>query len=362
MLIAETPFGLKVRVPETPDEDAPYPSVDRPSEVAAAYERDGYVVLRGLVPPTLCDAVRAAFDGEVRRSGAPILRQKNMRYEANAFDADGFLSNPIFNVQDLETRRFGRFKRAALDVLTHPAVAAATGSVLGVPRTKLIQSMFFEAPAGTWAHQDSYYQDSADGLGGGVAGWFALEDVDAGAGRFYVASRSHVALPPLRNEGEFGVALGHDRYKRAVVEAVRSAGLDCSAPHLRKGDVLLWSSLLVHGSLEALRPGVSRASLTAHYLAESAEMLQFHARVRKLDMTRHNGMAVGLLHNQDRLRNRVVRQVAWRAPGLFGVARRAAIQAVLAANRLRGAAAAAPAAAASAVPGHGASRPAGQSG
>ena len=335
MLTAETPSGLRVRVPETADEDAPHPSVDRPAEIAAAYERDGYVVLRGLVPPAVCDAVRAAFNAEVRPSRTPILRQKNMRYEANAFDADGFLVNPVFNVQDLETRRFGRFKRAALDALTHPAVAAAAGTVLGTPRAKLIQTMFFEAPAGTWAHQDSYYQDSADGLGGGVAGWFALEDIDPGAGRFYIVPGSHRALPPLRNAGEFGVALGHDRYKAAVVEAVQAAGLECHAPCLAKGDVLLWNSLLVHGSLEASRPGVSRASLTAHYLAESAEMLQFHARVRRQAMTRYNGMAIGLLHDQDRAGSRLVREVAWRAPGLFGAARRLAILGVLAARRAR---------------------------
>lgn len=335
MLTMKTPLGLKVHVPETVAEDAPYPNADRPAEIAAAYERDGYVVLRGLVPPAFCDAVRAGFDAEVRPSRAPILRQKNMRYEANAFDSDGFLSNPVFNVQDLESRRFGGFKRAALDVLTLPAVAAATGAVIGAPRSKLIQTMFFEAPAGTWAHQDSYYQDSADGLGGGVAGWFALEDIDAGAGRFYVARRSHRALAPLRNEGEFNVALNHDRYKAAVVRAVQDAGLDCVAPCLRKGDVLLWNSLVVHGSLEASRPGVSRASLTAHYLAESAEMLQFHSRVRRQAMTWHNGMAIGLLHDQDRAGNRLVARVAWRAPRLFGAARRLAILGVTTVRRIR---------------------------
>ena len=98
----------------------------------------------------------------------------------------------------------------------------------------------------------------------------------------------------------------------------------------------------VHGSLEASRPGVSRASLTAHYLAESAEMLQFHTRVRRQAMTRHNGMAVGLLHDQDRARNRLVRTVAWRAPDLFGAARRLAILAVVAARRARNGVAAAP--------------------
>jgi hypothetical protein len=48
-------------------------------------------------------------------------------------------------------------------------------------------------------------------------------------------------------------------------------------------------------------------------------------------------MAVGLLHNQDRLHNRLVREAAWQAPGLFGAARRLAIQAVLAARRARSA-------------------------
>ncbi len=31
--------------------------------------------------------------------------------------------------------------------------------------------MAFEAAAGTWAHQDSYYQDSYAELGGMTAGW-----------------------------------------------------------------------------------------------------------------------------------------------------------------------------------------------
>ncbi len=54
--------------------------------------------------------------------------------------------------------------------------------------------MFFEAPAGTRAHQDSYDPDSAARLGGCIAGWFAPEDIDAGAGRFYVCPGSHSSL------------------------------------------------------------------------------------------------------------------------------------------------------------------------
>ncbi len=68
--------------------------------------------------------------------------------ETNRFTAAGFLDNPIFNIQDLNTRTFGTFKSAALDVLTHSRVAEVTSAILGGP-TKLVQSMFFEAAAGT---------------------------------------------------------------------------------------------------------------------------------------------------------------------------------------------------------------------
>lgn len=342
MLDAATPFGTTVHLPRTAAEDLPYPPPERPSEVAAFFEREGYVVLRGLLPAAVCDAVRTAFDAEVRRSPVPILRQKNMRYERNEFSAEGFLSNPIFNFQDLETRRFGRFKRAALDALTHPRLAAATAALLGNDGpAKLVQTMFFEAPAGTWAHQDSYYQDSAESLGRCVAAWVALEDIAPGAGRFYVVPRSHRLMPVLRNAGNLAVAPHHERYKQAMVEAVREARLESHAPALAKGDVLLWGSLTVHGSLPAGRRGASRTSLTAHYLREADEMLQFHTRIRRQARMRHNGMTVCLLHDQDRLHNRMVRSFAWHLPGLHGTARRAAIRALLALRgRGRGAAAA----------------------
>src|SRR5688572_24520471 len=127
-----------------------------------------------------CDKVLSGFAAELRPSKTPILRQKNMRYERNAYDSFGRLTNPIFNIQDFEQGRFPEFRGAALNLLTSPAVQGAVAALLDAPTqagsVKMIQSMFFEAPAGTWAHQDSYYQDSAGRLGGSVAGWFALED------------------------------------------------------------------------------------------------------------------------------------------------------------------------------------------
>lgn len=330
-----TPLDTLIDIPNALAEDRSY---FRPDEVAAAleyYRREGYVVIRGLLPAALCDGIRAAFDEQVRPSATPILRQKNMRYERNRFDADGFLANPIFNVQDLQTRRHGRFRERALAAVTQARVGALTSALIGTDRTKLIQTMFFEAPAGTWAHQDSYYQDSAVALGRCVAGWYALEDVHAAAGRFYVCPRSHLTVPVLRNAGEYDFATGHDRYRRAVLEVMRREGLEIRAPFMAKGDVLFWNSLTVHGSFAPAGRGVSRASLTAHYLPEGDDMLQFHTRVRHQRMIMVNGMPVAQLHDQDRLGNRLVRGIAAHAPGPWAAARKLAMRGLFLAGRMR---------------------------
>jgi phytanoyl-CoA hydroxylase len=278
MFATTSPLGADLLVPEGLGEDLPYFRADDMDAAARFYLAEGYVVVRDLVPAAVCDRVRQAFDLEMRFSRTPILRQQNMRYERNRFDARGFLANPIFNVQDLETRRFGAFKRSALDLLTGGEVVRVVGALLADQRppgsVKLIQSMFFEAGVGTWPHQDTYYQDSAAELGGGAAGWFALEDVEADAGRFYVLARSHREAPVIRNAGELDFASGHERYKEAVLATAAARCLEWRVPWLGKGDVLFWSSRTIHGSLQpAGRCTGSRASLTAHYLRESDAML-----------------------------------------------------------------------------------------
>lgn len=330
-----TPLESAIDIPNSLAEDRPYFRPEEVGEAVRYYRREGYVVIRGLLAPELCDTIRAAYRSEVQPSGTPILRQKNMRYERNSFDQDGFLANPIFNVQDLETRHFGRFKQAALLGLTRQRVAQMTAALIGAGPTKLIQSMFFEAPVGTWAHQDSYYQDSAAGLGRCVAGWYALEDVDAAAGRFYVCPGSHRTMPVLRNAGALDFATSHDRYKAAVVETMRQHAMEMRAPYMAKGDVLFWSSLTVHGSFAPSGRGVSRASLTAHYLPQEDEMLQFHTRIRKQKTISVNGMPVAQLHDQDLRRNRFMRGVAAHVPNAYAAARKLAMQGLFLAGKLR---------------------------
>ncbi|MGA2552189.1 MAG: phytanoyl-CoA dioxygenase family protein [Burkholderiaceae bacterium] len=334
MLQATDPLGNIIHVPETLDEDSSYFSIEQLVAACAYYRDQGYVVIRGLVAPELCDRVMAAFDRQARNSKVPILRQKNMRYERNMFDSDGLLVNPIFNIQDLQSSHFGIFKQAVLDMYTDSGVTRVAASVLGCvgagERVRLIESMFFEAPAGTWPHQDSYYQDSADSLGGATAAWFALEDIGARAGRFYVCPRSHREASPILNHGKNNFGTGHNHYREAVLALARQHQFEWRAPYLAKGDVLFWNSLTIHGSLsQAAGSHESRRSLTGHYLRRTDELLQFHTRLRHQKKSHHRGVEIGLLHDQDELRNRVARTMAFHFPGLWATARSVAIKALV---------------------------------
>ena len=341
MLRTVSPIGSELLVPESIDEDEPYFTCDDLDGACEYYRAQGYVVLRGLVSAALCDRVLDAFQHEARVSQVPILRQKNMQYERNEFDHHGFLNNPIFNIQDLQTKHFKAFKSAALDLYTDPRVTRAAGALLGGAAqdegVRLVESMYFEAPAGTWPHQDSYYQDSSVQLGGATAAWIALEDIASKAGRFYVCPKTHAEFPVIWNRNQWNSGTGHENYKDAILGIAREHGVSWSAPYLAKGDVLFWNSLTIHGSLPPF-PGSrdSRKSLTGHYLRHGDELFQFHTRVRHQKVKHHNGTEIGLLHDQDDFRNQLVRTFAYHFPNLWKLARRVAIK-VLVSLRQQGA-------------------------
>jgi len=316
------PDGRTIDVPAL-DDAASAGSRPESGELAARYAEDGYVVFPGLLPEEACEAVRRTFEAEVRPHRGPLYRQTTGRPERHAFTPQGHVANPIQNVQDLRASRFPSFQRAALDLLTHERVQAAVETLLTEPG-RIVQTMLFEANPATPPHQDTYYLDSTD-LGRMVAGWFALEDIAPGAGRFFVYPGSH-RIDVARNAGDFDAAFHHDRYHSLVVETVRDRGLECRAPALRRGDVLFWNSRTIHGSLATTDPSASRFSLTAHYVPVSGGFLQLQSRRVPLNVRRVNGMAVHRHRDQDRLRSRVAFFLASRLPRGYAFAKRCAVK------------------------------------
>ncbi|WP_431857672.1 phytanoyl-CoA dioxygenase family protein [Azospirillum sp.] len=228
--------------------------------------RDGYLVVRGAVPQDLCRKAVAAFEGEVKPSRSYFLRHEFGTYDRHVFTEHGYMKYPIMNVQDLSRTRFGSFVRHGLDVLTSRRIREVMAALLG-EEGRMVHTMFFDGNQQTWAHRDSHYIDS-ERVGSMIGVWVAAEDIDPGAGRFFVYAGSHrVATPP---------ELGLDRidpnsraYKDAMADWAKRSGCELVAPELKRGDMILWSSLTVHGSLPTTEPRCSRKSFTAHYIPQS---------------------------------------------------------------------------------------------
>lgn len=281
----------------------PYPALETPERFRAWFDEEGCIVLRNVVTPRLCQAGIAAFRREVLPDHLGFFeRHASGKFERHVYTPAGFMQYPIMNLQDLHERKYAAFRRAGLNVLTHPTIQRAMRVLCGEP-ARIVHTMYFDGNQTTWAHRDGHYIDS--GHAGSMIGvWVAAEDIDPQAGRFFVLPRSH----RMRIPGEEGDP-NSPEYKERMADFVRNGPLDCLAPVLRQGDVLLWSSQIIHGSLPTADPRCSRRSFTAHYVPASHPYqwnVRPHASRRSM---RFNKVEV-VLHRDDsswlsRLRNTV---------------------------------------------------------
>lgn len=323
MFSIPSPAGEPVSIPESLREDLEY--FDALDASALEYlETEGYVVIRGLADPGACAAVCRAFAEEVKPYPGFLYRQATAKAERNEFNEHGHVMNPLLNLQDLEPQRFAKLRRQSLDVFTSRGIVSSLRRLFGED-PKIVQTMYFEGNAETWAHQDTYYLDS-ERIGTMVAAWIALEDIHPGAGRFFVYPRSH-RIDIEKNGGDFDIAFHHDRYKSLIIEVIRRHGLEMRAPALQCGDVLFWNARTIHGSLRTQGTTRTRQSLTAHFIPLSHRFLALQSRIRTLHLTEHNGIQVHCPKDQRRLQNRMTLLVESSLPGPFYFAKRLAVKA-----------------------------------
>jgi phytanoyl-CoA hydroxylase len=319
------PHGGSINIPLAFDPRSdPYLALDTDAKIRSYYDTEGYVVIRGAIDPGLCDEARAAFANEVKPYRGYIYRQASAIPEKNIFTEHGHVLNSLLNIQDLDRRRFPRFRDSGVRIITHASIQRAVRILVG-ESGKLTQSMYFDGNPATWAHQDAYYLDSTD-RGRMTAVWVAAEDIHPGAGRFFVYPRSHL-IDMEKNGGGFDVAFNHDRYKKLVIDTIRSHRLTCRAPALRKGDLLFWSVRTIHGSLET-RTHHSRASFTSHFVPESTTLLQFETRPRKLNLHLVNGVQVHHPKDQNQPLNRGILRLETTFPRAFQATKRLAVKAL----------------------------------
>jgi len=316
-----SPTGERFDIPATAAEDPSGFAFDDPAAVDY-YRENGYVLYRNLIGAELCEHVMQEFRRTVMPYDGFIYRQTNAKPERNQI-RDGFVMNPILNIQDLPTDHFSAYKQACLNVFTAAKMQKVAAELLD-DRPKLVQSMHFHGNSATWAHQDTYYLDS-EHIGAMCGAWIALEEIQPGAGRFFVYPKSH-RIDVAKHGGNFDIAFHHDRYKALIIDIIRDEGLECCAPWMDTGDVLFWNSKTIHGSLETNQSGCSRASLTCHLIPEADNFLQFQTRNKRLYLSEINGMKINKPKDQDQLKNRAMLYVESHFPRTFDLAKRTAIK------------------------------------
>jgi phytanoyl-CoA hydroxylase len=325
MLQLTTPRGLPVHVPEALTEDpSPRFSVQESEKIRAYYEENGYVIVKSVFSPEVCDTQRRLWDLEVKPYRGYIYRQATAKAEKHVFNQNGWVMNPILNLQSIDPRQFNRFRTHATEsVLTAPPLRDLL-KILLQDTPKIVQSMYFEGNSATWEHQDSYYLDS-EKVGEMAAAWIAVEPIAARAGRFFICPKSHKIK--LDNHGlANNVVEHHEVYISSVVDKVKRLNLEIRAPALDKGDVLFWNAWTIHGSLDSQDPQHSRSSITCHAIPSSRLFLQLQSRLLDVSTDEVNGTRVYRPKDLSTLRNRLIFQVETRFPSLFYWAKRTAIK------------------------------------
>jgi phytanoyl-CoA hydroxylase len=327
----KTPRGLTVAVPETAAEDiSPKFDVLQAAEIKAYYEENGYVIVKGGIEDAACDQIRALWEREIKPFGGHIYRQATAQVERHKLNDKGWVMNPILNLQSVDPQHFPQFREFATQhILSHPRLTQAFRNLLG-DTPKIVQSMYFEGNSATWEHQDSYYLDS-ENLGTMVAGWIAIEDIAAEAGRFFICPKSH-KIELIKQQKDNSIADNHEAYIQQVVGRIRSLNLEIRAPYLQKGDILFWHAFTIHGSLDSQHEHHSRSSITCHAIPDSHRFLQLHTRV--LDLPTDAVQDVRMFRPKDlsKLKNRIVFSAEARFPKVFYAIKKAAVRYVIKRN------------------------------
>jgi len=316
MINLKTPRGLPVSVPEFEHEDpSPKFKIDDLDKIKNYYQENGYVIVKNLILEGDCNHIRQLWEQEVKKHKGYIYRQATAKAERHIKNDDGWIMNPILNLQSIDPIFFPNFRKFATNTILANLKLKKVFSNLLDDIPKIVQSMYFEGNSATWEHQDSYYLDS-ETVGEMSAAWIAIEDITATAGRFFICPKSH-KLSLDKHSLNNNIAENHEGYISSVVQKIKDENLNIRAPILDKGDVLFWNSLTIHGSLESSNSKNSRSSITCHAIPNNKMFLQLQTRKFNLVTDKINETYIFRPKDLSQLKNKLIFKLETTFPGLF---------------------------------------------
>ena len=225
-------------------------------------KKDGYVVLRQVIPSDLIDTLLERLERVKPSRRFRFRAQGTNSFEGPLLDGRGNLRNSIQNPHLLGA--VPGFRQAVEAIIFSEPIHAALCAELGEGTFVNWQTMLFDRSVGTKVHQDSWYLDTVP-QGGVVGLWIALEDISRECGPFkvYEHTQSRRVEP---TDYDFDALEQDDAFQRDF------PGARCQRLLLNKGDVILWNSFLFHGADLPTSSEQTRKSLTAHFYKQGATL------------------------------------------------------------------------------------------
>jgi phytanoyl-CoA hydroxylase len=237
---------------------------------AADYQRDGYVVVRGLFHP---DEVAHYIDHfmELRRQGSHEGDFAGVPFD----NGDNHTPDPL--QQYPRMIHMHRWDQPSLRWMIDQRIDTVMRALLGTSPFAVQTMLYFKPPGarGQALHQDQYYVRVQPGTC--MAAWLALDDCDEANGCMQIVPGSH-NLPLLCT-----VPADTTQSFTDVMVPV-PADMPVAPVVMRAGDMLFFNGQLIHGSFPNTSNDRFRRSLIGHYIVGEAEKVaKYYHPVMRMD-------------------------------------------------------------------------------
>lgn len=252
--------------------------------ILRSWIRDGYVVLPELVPHDLIDAMLADLDAlfDARRPSAGLVvndlvvagghRATISHGDLLALDADE--RRAARESSNWRLHGFFQHSEAADRIRELPELRRVASMILGVD-SHAAYSINFHNGSSQRLHEDSaVFHLGVENLICGA--WIACEDVLDGCGPlvYHPGSHRRDAFGPFRDDPARNLrtasAEESARYQRRVDD--EAEGFERHTFLARKGDVLLWHGMLIHGGEPIRDPSLTRRSFVVHFIPDGVDV------------------------------------------------------------------------------------------
>ena len=261
--------------------------IDRTREDADLLEKwvgDGYVVVRDCVDPGDIDAMIATLDGlwdaseAIRGLEILGLRDATGAPERNLSHGDVLRLDPdtrrrLRDASDWRIHGFHYVDEAARRIYFNRKLRRIASRLLG-RRARPIAAINFMSGSEQELHQDMavFHIYPHDYL---VGAWIACEDISPESGPLVLHAGSHRAgmFPGFPDYPQTNLRTADP----ALDAAYHAWADDVAGRHpeheflARKGDVLFWHGMLLHGGAPVRRRDSTRKSMVLHYTARNAD-------------------------------------------------------------------------------------------